>query len=317
MEGGKMAEGTDKQDIEFIKSYLKSSLELETQKRIAEDTFHELTKEEKIWQEKMSYTAKKQNAGLTLIEMLFMAGKGFFLSVLVLFVVMIMAEMFDLSVFLELFLLLASVIIPIVLIIVRPIYKKIEDCRSIKEKFILDQQREASIKQQGKEALYIIQNNKAKLKRAYQYTVNGLRDTYSANIIYKKYQTVEACAAIYDYLQSGRCYCLEGPYGAYNKYEDDLANGIIIKHLTEINNKMDIIIANQEKTYSIAREIQQSVNGMKEDMRLVCESLKGIDDKLDNIANHTKITAWTSSILATQVPDWEAEAKHQLNKIYV
>ena len=40
-------------DVEFIKNYLKSSIELETQKRIAEDTFDQLVQEENQWKRKV------------------------------------------------------------------------------------------------------------------------------------------------------------------------------------------------------------------------------------------------------------------------
>ena len=43
-------------DVEFIKAYLQSSIELETQKRIAEQTFNELLREENQWKQKMSST---------------------------------------------------------------------------------------------------------------------------------------------------------------------------------------------------------------------------------------------------------------------
>lgn len=161
------------------------------------------------------------------------------------------------------------------------------------------------------------QDNKGKLKRAYRCAVNNLTNTYSANIIYKKYQTVEACASIYDYLESGRCYMLEGPYGAYNKYDDDLAKGIIIKKLEEIGSKMDMIIANQEKAYCVMQKIQKNVEEMESDMKNICQSLQDVDGKLNDIANNTKITAWASSVIATQVPDWKREAQDRANKTYI
>lgn len=48
-------------DIEFIKAYLQSSIELETQKRIAEQTFNELLREENQWKQKMSYVSQKND----------------------------------------------------------------------------------------------------------------------------------------------------------------------------------------------------------------------------------------------------------------
>lgn len=56
---------------------------------------------------------------------------------------------------------------------------------------------------------------------------------------------------------------LEGPYGAYNKYDDDLTKGIIIKKLEEIGSKMDMIIANQEKAYCVRQKIQKNVEEME------------------------------------------------------
>lgn len=165
--------------------------------------------------------------------------------------------------------------------------------------------------------IVIRQDNKGKLKRAYRCAVNNLTNTYSTNIIYKKYQTVEACASIYDYLESGRCYMLEGPYGAYNKYDDDLAKGIIIKKLEEIGSKMDMIIANQEKAYCVMQKIQKNVEEMECDMKNICQSLQDVDGKLNDIANNTKITAWASSVIATQVPDWKREAQDRANKTYI
>lgn len=110
---------------------------------------------------------------------------------------------------------------------------------------------------------------------------------------------------------------LEGPYGAYNKYDDDLTKGIIIKKLEEIGSKMDMIIANQEKAYCVMQKIQKNVEEMECDMKNICQSLQDVDGKLNDIANNTKITAWASSVIATQVPDWKREAQDRANKTYI
>ncbi len=302
-------------DVEFIKSYLKSSIELETQKRIAEKTFNELVQEEKQWKQKMSYVARKQYTSFSIIDMIAASVKGFGLSMIIMFVLLLIAE--HVSMFIQAILVLVIFATVVMLVIVFPIYKKIKDYNSIRTNFILDQQKEKDIKKQGENALYVIQNNQSKLKQAYKHITHNLTTTYSANIIYKKYQTVEACAAFLDYLESGRCYTLEGPYGAYNKYEDDLAKGNIIKRLEEISSKMDVIIANQEKVYYVLQDIEKSVSEMKSDISFICNSLQNVDKNLQDIANNTKISAWASAVIATQVPDWEMEAQNQANKIYV
>lgn len=305
-------------DVEFIKAYLQSSIELETQKRIAEQTFNELLREENQWKQKMSYVAKKRYTKFSILDMLFMACKGFGISLVILYVIITIIEFADFnSILFEDILYFIWFIILAMLVVVIPIYRKITDYIDIKENSILDKQRETSIRQQANNALCIIQDNKGKLKRAYRCAVNNLTNTYSTNIIYKKYQTVEACALIYDYLESGRCYMLEGPYGAYNKYDDDLAKGIIIKKLEEIGSKMDMIIANQEKAYCVMQKIQKNVEEMECDMKNICQSLQDVDGKLNDIANNTKITAWASSVIATQVPDWKREAQDRANKTYI
>ena len=199
-------------DIGFIKTYLESCIKWETQKRIAEETFNELTREENQWKQKMSYMVKKQHSRVSVIDMLLMAGKGFGIWLIILLGVVIVYDFFDNgNILVELlvsFVLLATMF---VLVIGWPIYEKVTDYISIRNKFVSDQQREKNVKQQGNNALYIIQNNKDKLRQAYGYIINNLKNTYSANLIYKKYQTVEACAAIFEYLESGRCYTLEGP----------------------------------------------------------------------------------------------------------
>ena len=51
---------SSKIDIGFMKAYLESCIKLETQKRIAEETFNKLKQDENKWKQEMSYKAKKQ-----------------------------------------------------------------------------------------------------------------------------------------------------------------------------------------------------------------------------------------------------------------
>ena len=69
------------------------------------------------------------------------------------------------------------------------------------------------------------------------------------------------------------------------------------------------------RTYS--DKIQKNVEEMKCDMKNICQSLQDVDGKLNDIANNTKITAWASSVIATQVPDWKREAQDRANKTYI
>ena len=115
-------------DVEFIKAYLQSSIELETQKRIAEQTFNELLREENQWKQKMSYVAKKRYTKFSIWDMLFMACKGFGISLAILYVIITIIEFADFnSILFEDILYFIWFIILAMLVVVIPIYRKITD----------------------------------------------------------------------------------------------------------------------------------------------------------------------------------------------
>ena len=61
-----------------------------------------------------------------------------------------------------------------------------------------------------------------------------LKKVYSKGIIHSKYRNFIAIAQIYEYLDTGRCSGLEGTNGAYNLFESELRQDIIINKLDEI-----------------------------------------------------------------------------------
>lgn len=69
-----------------------------------------------------------------------------------------------------------------------------------------------------------------------------LQKVYSKNIIYPKYRKFIAVAQIYEYFLSKRVDELEGPFGAYNLFEDELRHDIIIDKLDVVIDKLDEII---------------------------------------------------------------------------
>lgn len=98
--------------------------------------------------------------------------------------------------------------------------------------------------------VFIIAENEQQLKRrleneCVELVVNPrenaillLDKVYLRNIIFPKYRNFAAIAQIYEYLLSGRCTQLEGPNGAYNLYESELRQNVIISELNEINNQL-------------------------------------------------------------------------------
>lgn len=62
----------------------------------------------------------------------------------------------------------------------------------------------------------------------------ALEKMYNLNIIYAKYRNIIAISTMYEYIDSGRCNSLEGSNGAYNMYEHELRQNIIIDSLNQI-----------------------------------------------------------------------------------
>jgi len=82
-----------------------------------------------------------------------------------------------------------------------------------------------------------------------------LEEHYSQGVIFPKYRNIIAVSAFYDYLASGRCDSLEGASGAYNLYETELRQNIIIAQLSLILKNINSIKDNQ---YSLYQELSKS-----------------------------------------------------------
>ena len=107
---------------------------------------------------------------------------------------------------------------------------------------------------------------------------------YSKNIIFPKYRNFATIAQIYEYLLSGRCDQLEGPYGAYNLYESELRQNIII-------DKLDEIIRQLERLNATMNAMCVAIN---ESNRL----LSNISSTLGRIEANTSLMAYNSQCIA-------------------
>ena len=103
---------------------------------------------------------------------------------------------------------------------------------------------------------------------------NALEQLYDENIIFPKYRNLVAITAINEYLMSGRCDKLEGSDGAYNLYEMELRQNIIIAQLSSIIDNLEQIRNNQ---FSLYQELQQSnyiINEILSETRRMKETAK-------------------------------------------
>lgn len=104
---------------------------------------------------------------------------------------------------------------------------------------------------------------------------NTLIKHYAQNVLFPKYRNMVAITTINEYLMSGRCYELEGPNGAYNLYEMELRQNIIVGQLSNIISGLEQIRNNQFSLYhelvkanSTISDILREVEGLRENARM-------------------------------------------------
>jgi len=111
-------------------------------------------------------------------------------------------------------------------------------------------------------------------------TESALNALYSLGVIYGKYRHFVAVASFCEYIQSGRCNTLEGANGAYNLYESELRQNIIIGQL-------DAVIDGLKQIRDAQYMIYEAIN---ESNRV----LQCISSELSNIKSAAYVTAGAS-----------------------
>ncbi|MBR4711255.1 MAG: hypothetical protein IKP10_04430 [Clostridia bacterium] len=87
-----------------------------------------------------------------------------------------------------------------------------------------------------------------------------MTDYYAKDVIYPKYRALPALTSIYEYLSSGRCSTLTGADGAYNLYETETRQNIIIGQLSAVIENLEQIRTNQYVLYQEMRRINESTH---------------------------------------------------------
>lgn len=137
-----------------------------------------------------------------------------------------------------------------------------------------------------------------------------IEQAYSVDIIYPKYRGLVSISMFVEYFETGRCDALTGHEGAYNLYESELRQNLIISSLKNITNKMDDMKQRQYRLYSAIKDANR-ISG--EISKHAIESAKQNKLAADNAAItalHTKSLAESTKLIA----DIEAERLEELKK---
>lgn len=129
------------------------------------------------------------------------------------------------------------------------------------------------------------------LERRLEAATGNLRKTqvilgqyYQKGIIYQKYRNFIAVSSFYEYLESGRCSTLEGHEGAYNTFENEIRQNLILTKLDEIIVELKNIQRNQYMLYTAIEQSNRKLDKYNKNMMTLKEN--------------SEITAYNSSITA-------------------
>lgn len=155
----------------------------------------------------------------------------------------------------------------------------------------------------AKQNYSIASNQLSDLEQPLLDTKNALLELYNMDIIFPKYRNIIAMSTIYEYFASGRVSTLEGPDGAYNLYESELRQNIIISKLDSIIKNLEQIRENQyilyqelEKANTYSKEVVKELSQVANNTCVAAESNKVIEYKMDMVARNTKVIKWMKLI---------------------
>ena len=121
---------------------------------------------------------------------------------------------------------------------------------------------------------------------------------YSLDYIFPKYRNMIAMCTIFEYYMTGRVSELEGPNGAYNLYESELRQNLIINKLDTIITQLEQVKENQFILYQEVQKTNKILNGISKDIKEILDTTKKIENKTELISRATNLTAYYSQIIA-------------------
>lgn len=124
---------------------------------------------------------------------------------------------------------------------------------------------------------------------------------YSYGVLYEKYRNFVAVSSLCEYLSSGRCDTLEGAYGAYNLYENEIRMNMVICQLNQVVESLEEIKQNQYMIYSAIKETNSLLEALNSSTNEVINTLGEIklraanmESYMSKIADNTQVIAYNT-----------------------
>lgn len=137
----------------------------------------------------------------------------------------------------------------------------------------------------------LVKSRISKMKQSLAETRATLKRVYSLDIVFPKYRNLVAMCSIYEYFAAGRCSELTGANGAYNLYESELRQNIIIGQLDQIIDQLEQIKQNQYMLYSELKQTNTTLKEVSRDVSSIMKATKAIEENSYLTAQYAKITA--------------------------
>lgn len=153
------------------------------------------------------------------------------------------------------------------------------ELKNTQNKFVAEQ--ELKIIGEGIEKVLDSQNETRRILEKY----------YDMNIIYPKYRNLVAVSSFHEYLASGRCAGLEGTDGAYNLYENEIRQDIIISKLDDIIRHLETIEKNQYMLYRAVKECTENAAKISQDVLRAVHQLQWIGSSVMFTEYNSRLTA--------------------------
>lgn len=111
-----------------------------------------------------------------------------------------------------------------------------------------------------------------------------LEQYYAMNILHTSYRGLVEVSQIYDYLDSRKCYTLDGPGGAYAVFDVEKRLDKIVTKLDIVIERLDSISANQKMLANVINQSTRAiVNGVGSFVSQLSGEMSSISSRLNNI----------------------------------
>ncbi len=164
------------------------------------------------------------------------------------------------------------------------------------------------VSEKKKADLVLLNNRLKRFESQSNSALTAFNKFLSTNFLYKDYQSIIPICQFIKYLESGICSQLEGPFGCYSKYEEELRQNLIINKLDVIYDSLQRIESNQQvmvrtlksidantrSIYSVACDLNDKVGDIAENVKAikVCEKINAVTGI---------ITAYNTSAILSQM----------------